>query len=686
MSRAFLLLAGLAILLAPALAEAHSRHVHPVTARIAQAGETGTPCAGAAIRADRVITGSFGTEQQGSYVMVPFDVPASVTAVRVKYCYDQPENPVSASQVKHTLDLGLYEAAPAGALWGEKEFRGWGGSSHPDVTVSPQGFSTDQQYTAQPKGHIPGRTTRGYLPGPIPAGRWAVELGVAAVVPREQGDADGTVAWRVEVELATDPAFAASPYKPAAYDTTPARSGPGWYAGDLHVHADHSALGDATITETLDASFGPGKLDFITLSDYVTSSGWGEIGRHQGRYAGKLVARSAEVITYRGHTNNHGSLRYVDHRTGPVLEWAPPGPPALRRPSRAPTSIFDAVRGAGGWTQVNHPTIFPSEVPAFQNLCRGCPWDYSDAETDWKRVDAYEVHTGPPGNDGGANPFTLTAIEEYDRLRRMGLRIAAVGVSDTHNAARTPNPITQAPVGTGATVVGADELSERGIRDAVLAGRTYVKIFGPGSPSLSLTLSRGSERAEIGGRLAGTAASLVATVRGGDSARRSLQVLRDGRVIATVPVSSDDFKHTMDVSGEGDYRIQVMRGNAPDALTTPVRLGRPLPPVRRAPSPVEPGPVSGSTTASVRKKRVLRVRVSPSRVRSGRRVRLRFRVTAGGRSVSGALLRFGNRKVRTSTKGTASLRVRITGRAGRRTVRATLRGHRAGRATLRVTR
>ena len=57
-----------------------------MTARIAQAGDTGAPCAGAPIRADRLITGSFGTEQQGSYVMVPFDVPAGVTAVRVKYC------------------------------------------------------------------------------------------------------------------------------------------------------------------------------------------------------------------------------------------------------------------------------------------------------------------------------------------------------------------------------------------------------------------------------------------------------------------------------------------------------------------------------------------------------------------------------------------------------------------------
>src|SRR5687767_8880302 len=105
--------------LVPAAAGAHPRTVHPLTARIAQAGDLTTPCGGAPIRADRVVTGSFGTDLQGAYVMVPFDVPAGVTAVRVKYCWDQPENPLTASQLKHTIDLGLYEPPRGGGLWGE---------------------------------------------------------------------------------------------------------------------------------------------------------------------------------------------------------------------------------------------------------------------------------------------------------------------------------------------------------------------------------------------------------------------------------------------------------------------------------------------------------------------------------------------------------------------------------------
>ena len=180
----------------------------------------------------------------GSYVLVPFDVPAGTTSVRVKYCYDQPESPTS-TQVKHTLDLGIYDARPsAGALWGEREFRGWGGSSHPDVVISPEGFAPEADYLAAPKKPVAGKTTRGYLPGPIPAGEWAAELGVAS------GGAAGAgrrrrargLAGRGRAVLAT-PRTPTSPTCPRRYDARPARGEAGWYAGDMHVHAEHSVAG-----------------------------------------------------------------------------------------------------------------------------------------------------------------------------------------------------------------------------------------------------------------------------------------------------------------------------------------------------------------------------------------------------------------------------------------------------------
>lgn len=643
-------------------------------------GGRAEPCPGAPLEPDRVIGGEFGTDLQGAYVLLPFDVPAGTTSVRVKYCYDQPETPAS-QQFKHTLDLALYDARRRpGALFAEEEFRGSGGSSHPDVTVSPRGFSSEEEYLRDPKGHVEGRTTRGFLPGPVPAGEWAVELGVAAVVGRDQGDLDGKVAWRVEIDLSRDPSHSVPPYRPATYDSKPAIARPGWYAGDLHVHAEHSALGDATMRETFDYAFaappvGAG-LDFVTLSDYVTSSAWGEIGRHQERYPDKLVARSAEMITYRGHANNHVSARYVDYRTGPVYERRADGLLEQRRDARQARDLFADVLAAGGFTQVNHPTIFPSEVPAFGNLCRGCPWDYSDAQTDWGRVDAYEVHTGPPGtpepegNELGPNPFTVTAIEEFDRLRRLGHWTAAVAVSDSHHAGRTPNPVTQAPVGVGTTVVHAPELSEEGIRRGVQAGHTYAKVFGPDSPDLRLEARNQHGTAIMGDGLLGDSATLVARVVGGapTAAPRTLLVLRDGAPIATVPVVGHDFTHEMTVSGTGDYRIQVMRGTAPDALTTPVRLGR-----------ERPSAPAGSAAPR------LRLRVTPVRTRARRQTVFRFRVTAGGRGVEGARVRLGGRHVRTGRSGRAAMRMRFA-RPGRRTARADRRGYRPARVPVRVRR
>ncbi len=91
---------------------------------------------------DRVVTGEFASSLQGSYVLLPFQVPAGQTALRIRFCHDQPETPLSA-QLKHTLDLDVYGPRRPGALWGEREFRGSSGSARregesgrPQVTLS----------------------------------------------------------------------------------------------------------------------------------------------------------------------------------------------------------------------------------------------------------------------------------------------------------------------------------------------------------------------------------------------------------------------------------------------------------------------------------------------------------------------------------------------------------------------
>jgi hypothetical protein len=544
-----------------------------VPAATAQAAPLTTPCGGRAITPSKVITGEFGTELNKSYVMLPFDVPKGTTAIRVKYCWDRPESGTS----RHTLDLGIYEPRHWGdRVWGEREFRGWGGSSHPDVTVSAEGFSSEADYTANPRIEVPGKTTRAFLPGPIKPGQWAAELGVAAVIPQTDGDADGKVGWRVEIEFEDDPAFADEPYKPVKYDRRAVPRHPGWYSGDFHVHAEHSAYGNAPMSSSFNYAFKPvaqggGGLDFLTLSDYVSGSAWGEIGRYQPWYPNNLIIPSAEVITYKGHTNNHGSQHFVDYRTGPIYERLADGSVKQIRGPRDPRELFDEVHRFGGWTQVNHPTIFPPVNAAAAALCRGCFWEYSDAQTDWSKVDAFEVATGPADIGGTQNPFTVTAIARYDQLTELGYKIAAVGSSDSHKAGDASGPL-DAPIGEARTVVYANELSERGIRCGVLGRHTYAKVSGAIAPDLRFSARPYGpwwwQRAIVGDVIHASGASFKARVLGGNG--HQLLIVKNGATVATVPVTSDDFVYRFEGKASGRWRLQVNRGSLIDDVSSPI--------------------------------------------------------------------------------------------------------------------
>ncbi|MGH2953175.1 MAG: CehA/McbA family metallohydrolase [Solirubrobacterales bacterium] len=558
----------------------------------------GDPCGGRPMpEPDRVITGSFGKGVEGAYVMLPFEAPAGTDAVRVKYCHDQPlltQVPGTSMVNKHTLDMGIYgpRSGPE-EIWGEDEFRGWGGSSRPDVTISPEG-SIDPD----PPPVATTETTVGYRPGPVEPGEWAVELGVAAIGIELPGAEDGRVAYRVEIDLIDDPGYSDEPYQPVPYDETPANPNPGWYAGDFHVHARHSNPNDATMRETFDYAFAPlgqgAGLDFITLSDYVTDRAWGEIGAFQPDYPGKQIVRSAEVITYLGHINNHGSQTFVDYRTGPILERRTDGALVVMRKRRPAAQILRAIVDAGGWNQINHPEIFPADVPTLGNLCRGCSWEYADAQTDYRLVDAIEVATGPAGlrlpTSPGPNPFTVLGLLFYehaiDANGTNSNHIAAVGSSDSHKAGSPPDALT-APIGQATTVVRAEELSEQAIGDAVRAGHTYVKLWGNDGADLRFEATpTGSSgpTAIMGDTLATRSASFTARVTNLTQARAAypgiytLLVYRNGLPYAAVPVTgnSDTFTHEFTAAGPARYRLQLMRlvaGVASiDAVSSPIYL------------------------------------------------------------------------------------------------------------------
>jgi len=568
--------------------------------------------------ADHAVTGTFDASRQGSFVFVPFDVPAGTTQVRVAYCWDR-----SQGTSDHTLDLGVYQArGDARRPWGVEDFRGWGGSGYRDVTITPQGFSGEAQYDADPKAYVPGRTTRSFVPGPIPAGRWAAELGLANI---DSTDLDG-VGYRVEFKAYRDRAFATSPYRRPRHNPAPVRPDTAWYAGDFHVHAEHSGDARASFTKTLGYAFrpisagGPG-LDFVAVTDHNTGTGWPEEDRLRGDYPGRLVLRGEEVTTYNGHTNNIASGVEPDYRTGPLFERQGDGSLRFLRGPQPVSGVFDAVNRAGGITQINHPTLFPSP-PFPSNMCRGCQWTHSDAATDYSKVDSIEVATGPQKVSAAPNPFVTTAIEFWDDKLRRGHRIAAVGGSDDHRAATGTGP-TDAPVGQPTTMVRACGLSEQSVRQAVEAGRTYVKVGGPRAPELNLTgRIRGTDGPDaiIGDTIHSAAPiDFRATVTGA-AGGSILQVIKDGSIIRTVPLSGSatvDFAST----GPGYYRLQVNEGQFVSAVSSPIYV------VARVGPPPSGGacPPPGRTRLEVGFSRH-----GPTRVRRGR-FRLRCRVGGDGR-------------------------------------------------------
>ncbi|MEM2046816.1 MAG: MotA/TolQ/ExbB proton channel family protein, partial [Candidatus Jordarchaeales archaeon] len=112
----------------------------------------------------------------------------------------------------------------------------------------------------------PSAATPGFLPGPLPAGRWLLEVDTFMVLP-------GTpVSYRAEVRLGSDPEPAgAGPAPSTVWRPQPLlRREPGWYRGDLHTHTIH-ADGDETVAGPLDLARRRG-LHFVALTDHNTTS------------------------------------------------------------------------------------------------------------------------------------------------------------------------------------------------------------------------------------------------------------------------------------------------------------------------------------------------------------------------------------------------------------------------------
>ena len=270
-----------------------------------------------------------------------------------------------------------------------------------------------------------------------------------------------------------------------------------------------------------------------------------------------------------------------------MLERRTDGTLVQRRGARGAAPLLREIDAVGGTSQLNHVTIFPNEVPGFAFMCRGCPWDYSSAETDYSKVKAIEVATGPGGLQNpaagvptppgglGPNPFTVTAIQFYEDALAAGHKIAAVGSSDNHKGGVKTDPVTTAPIGQATTVVRAHELSESAVTCAVEAGHTFVKVWGSDRPDLRLEgrIPGVDKTAIFGDTVVSPTVTFTARVLDAapiDGQPFQLLILKNGVVSQIVPVDGSSKTVEFAATGPGRYGLRLMRGSSIEAVSTPI--------------------------------------------------------------------------------------------------------------------
>lgn len=384
-------------------------------------------------------------------------------------------------------------------LIGPDGYRGWGGGNEEPAIITADGAS------------------RSYAPGPIEPGTWEVLVGKARV--------DDTPALfevmailRDETTLPSQPER--TPYRAPAPLSEEAR----WYAGDFHVHSIQS--GDARPDLDEVATFARDRgLDFVVLSDHNVHTAADFFADVQPSHPTLLFVPGVEFTTYAGHGNGIGATSWVDHR-------------------QDVSAAIEAYHAQGALFAINHPVL------DLGPLCIGCAWEH---DIDFSSVDAVEITNG--GLEPFGAQFSDAAIEYWDALCAMGLHVAPIGGSDDHKAGVDLNQF-QSPIGDGTTMVYANGLSTAAIVEGVRAGRTVVKLQGPGDPMVELAPTDEL----VGDTVAATQTDLLATVTDGIGSR--VRFVHNGVPLELVDVDSDPFTHTVTVdappTGQDRYRAEVV--------------------------------------------------------------------------------------------------------------------------------
>lgn len=176
------------------------------------------------------LTGTVTRADKGTYQELPFDLPAGVTRIDVDFSYD--------NKGKGTeLEVGLFDP---------ERFRG------------TSRFSKDRFHLTEFE------ATPSYVPGPLPAGRWRLSLGIPSI------GAGQSSKWTATVRFSTR--------------STPVE--------------------------------GLGPVDFFAITDHNTTSHHADLATMQEGLTSMLLLRGQELTTFHGHANIYGTSRVIDFRLG----------------------------------------------------------------------------------------------------------------------------------------------------------------------------------------------------------------------------------------------------------------------------------------------------------------------------------------------------------------------------------
>ncbi len=443
------------------------------------------------MRYDLVLEGEITPDdaQRGRYRLLPFELPAGVCRLELVLHYTGMAPPNVDAPGSVQLDLGLYDPRGSDFL-APDGFRGWSGTSRRAIWIEPR------------------RATPGYLPGSLPPGRWQALLGLSEVPC-------GTHYW-LQVAAVVDALRPDPPEERPRTGPAPPRPerwpapGPRWVPGDLHTHTHHSD-GENTAEELVSASRARG-LEYLAVTDHNTVSHHAELPELSARHGLPLIP-GEEVTTYLGHANTWGLSELADFR---CEDWE-----QLERLRR-----WLGERGA--LLSANHPKR------------DGPDWRFPEPET-FRCMEVWQAPWRWRNEE---------SLARWERLLAKGLRVAAVGGSDTHSVPPARPRHSHGPGQPTTWLFVKQEVTVSALLEAIAAGHAVIT----SEPNRQRLDVRGGDD---GGLLPGDDAPrdvplrLRCHVHGGGSHR--LLVRSDRGVLAEHRVVGDDERVEL-VARPGDAR------------------------------------------------------------------------------------------------------------------------------------